>query len=291
MKKTTWHILATGLSFDEDEIYLSDYLKIVKLQNKLSVFDLAAAGSKGFREWAMLEPIAVSCNFEIVSTQNPKLQKGYDSLNRAWLLNTLLVLRRKLKINSLACSTYSWNNVAGISKTDKKLEEFEGNLLDFHTKFFTLPAIQEDRISTADIKWVKKYFEIANSLAAQDDNFRFGIETINSWRFAKDYRSSIAILWAAIESIIGVSSEITFKLSLSVSSLLIDRGELRKIKFNQIKKLYGLRSKVVHGSDLKSTEIEKAISESYLLLCDLINYMIEKNKVITKQDLEKAIFY
>lgn len=290
MKKESWYILGTGLEV-ETEINILPNLSLVPLHSKLSIFDLAAAGAKGFREWSMLEPISNQCGFEIISTSITEIGSGYDILNRGWLLNTLLVLRKKLKINSLACSSYSWSNIAGITKRENNLESFQGNLLDFHTKFFTLSDIEEESISRMDIEWLKKNFEIANALAANDDNFRFGLETINSWRFAKDYKSSIAILWAAIESILGVSSEITFKLSLTISALLSERGEPRKNKFLQIKKLYGLRSKVVHGSNLKSSEIEKALKESFLLLSDLLEYMIENNKILKKEDFEKAIFY
>lgn len=294
MEKDTWFILGNGIEMEAREIEFFPNLKIAYIESAISIFDLAAVGAVGFREWAMLEPISSSCRFEIISMENDFVL-GYDTLNRAWLLNTLLVLRKKINAKFIACSSYSWNEIAGFQKRavgkNLKLPPFKGSLLDFHMKSIQLPQIENSTINEDDVLWIKKYYEIANSLAAENNNFRFALETISSWRYSKDIKSAVAIIWAAIESVIGVSSEIVFRLSLNISSLLEERGEARIRKFNEIKKLYGLRSKVVHGSDLKPDQLGIAISTSILLLSDLVIYMIEKNKVIVESDFEKAIFY
>jgi hypothetical protein len=46
----------------------------------LSVFDLAAAGAVGFREWAMLEPLAAACTSGIESAADAATLPGYDAL-------------------------------------------------------------------------------------------------------------------------------------------------------------------------------------------------------------------
>ncbi len=293
-KNETWFVLGNGIEIDTQEINFLPSLKINKIKDSLSVFDLAAAGSKGFREWAMLEPISTSCQFEIVSG-DLEINTGYDTLNRAWLLNTLLVLRKKLKISSVACCSYSWNEIAGFqqrsSGNDLQLPPFKGNLLDFYTQIIQLPKIENRKVEGTDVEWIKNHFEIANSLASKYEKFRFALETINSWRYAKDIKSALAIIWAAIESILGVSSEIVFRISLNIASVLVAKGEERLNKFNQIRKLYDLRSKVVHGSELKPEQTAMAVEESFLLLSDLVVNMIEKNRILTKSDFEKAVFY
>ena len=294
MKKEDWYILGNGLDFGIPEIEFFPNLKIRKIENNLSVFDLAAAGAVGFREWAVLELISQFCNFEIVSL-DANVKNGYDTLNRAWLLNTLFILRKKLRVNSVACSSYSWNKIAGFQKKNVgnslKLESFTGNLLDYHVKMILLSNIESTTLENKDIEWIIKNYENANSLAAQNENFRFALETINSWRYAKDSKSAIAIIWAAIESLVGVSSEIVFRLSLYISSLLESRGEKRIERFNQIKKLYNLRSKVVHGAELTQNQINSAIEQSFLLLSELLDHVITTNKILTNADFEKAVFY
>jgi hypothetical protein len=280
--KGTYYILGNGITFEGNEIEILPYLKIRKV-NKLSVFDLAGLGAKGFKQWSLIEPFCyLKNNFEIVSSENES-SFGYDILNRAWLLNTLLVLRKKTNINSIALLNKSWNDL-------KKIDNVEANLCDYHVKMLKVETLNELNIDTGDIKWIRDYYENTNTLAFEYEKFRYALEVINSWRYCVDIKSGIAILWAAIESIVDVSIEISYRLSLSISSLLYERGDERIKKFKEIKKLYGLRSKVVHGSNLKDSEIEKTLIESFELLSELVVYMIEKNKMVKDDDFQTAIF-
>lgn len=142
----------------------------------------------------------------------------------------------------------------------------------------------------SDIDWIRKHFEIANLLAFKHEKFRYALEVLNSWRYCIDVKSAIAIIWAAIESIVNVKSEITYRISLGIASLLCNRGDERLNKFKEIKKLYVLRSKVVHGSNIKDNEVESALIGSFSLLSELIKYMIENEKLITESDFEEVIF-
>jgi hypothetical protein len=280
--KGTYYILGNGISFEENEIEILPYLKIRKV-NKLSVFELAGLGAKGFNQWSLIEPFCyLKNNFEIVSSENES-SFGYDILNRAWLLNTLLVLRKKTSINSIALLNQSWNEL-------KNVDDVKANLCDYHVKMLQVESLNELKVETEDVNWIKGFYENANTLAFENEKFRYALEVINSWRYCVDIKSAIAILWAAIESIVDVSIEISYRLSLSISSLLCERGNDRIKKFKEIKKLYGLRSKVVHGSNLKDSEIEKALVESFQLLSELIVYMIENNKMVKDDDFQTAIF-
>jgi len=278
----TWYILGNGIDFEKDEIEILPYLKLKKVK-KISVFELAGLGAKGFNEWSLIQPYCyLQNNFEIVSSEND-LEYGYDILNRAWLLNTLLVLRKKISINSIAFLNNSWNNL-------KDIEEVNANLCDYHVKMIRVDIVNDIKIMDSDIDWIRKHFEIANILAFKHEKFRYALEVLNSWRYCIDVKSAIAIIWAVIESIVNVSSEITYRLSLSIASLLCNRGDERLHKFKDIKKLYALRSKVVHGSNLKDNEVESALIGSFLLLSELIKYMIENEKLIMESDFEEAIF-
>jgi hypothetical protein len=280
--KGTYYILGNGITFEEDEIEILSYLKIRKV-SKLSVFELASLGAQGFKQWSLIEPFCyLKNNFEIISYENES-SFGYDILNRAWLLNTLLVLRKKTSINSIALLNQSWNKL-------KDINNVQANLCDYHVKMLKTESLNELNVENGDIEWIKKYYENANTLAFENEKFRYALEVINSWRYCVDVKSAIAILWAAIESIVNVSIEISYRLSLSISSLLYERGDERIQKFKEIKKLYTLRSKVVHGSNLKDSQIEKALVESFELLSELIVFMIEKNKLIKDIDFENAIF-
>lgn len=288
-EKDAWYILGNGLKLPDDEIEFFPYLKLKVIKEKPSIFDLAYLGSSGFKEWTMLEGFISNTSFEIVTIENDSIL-GYDTLNRAWLLNVLIILRKKLRINSISYSSFSWNNVAKIRNSNEKIRDLKIGLLDYHLKMLYLPNINEEEVNETDITWIKDNYEKVNLLANQNEKFKYSIEILNSWRFSTDVKSSIALIWSAIESIIGVSSEIVYRLSLNISSILEPRGESRIQKFREIKKLYGLRSKVVHGADLKEAEIILALEGSFLLLRDLIIYMIENDKTISETDFETAIF-
>lgn len=281
----TWHILGNGIHLQKKEVEFLPYLKVKKIEN-LSVFELASLGAKGFNQWALIEPFCYSSNlFEIVSLENNS-ELGYDVVNRAWLLNTLLVLRNHTQINSIALLNRSWNDIKDLDKNT----EIKANLCDYHVSMLQINTLQQPILNDMDVLWISKNFETVNHLAYKSEKFRYALEVINSWRYCVDVRSAIAIIWAAIESIVVVSSEITYRLSLSISSLLIERGDKRIGKFKEIKSLYNLRSKVVHGSNIKGSEVEDALIGSFNLLSELIVFMIEKNKVIEELDFTNAIF-
>ena len=200
---------------------------------------------------------------------------GYGTLNRAWLASTLLVLRGFTRHLCVACSSYSWNIVAGhqertshvfqqqlreegpdaaVYKSKRDLPRFQGNLLDFHLTLLTNKDARTDEVSLEDAGWIHQHFDVFNNLAAQSQPFRFALEAAIDWRFAKDARSAVARLWSGIEAIFGITSELVYRISLLSACLLAERGDTRKAKFEQVKKLYGLRSKVVHGEQLTDKE-------------------------------------
>ncbi|MHC2066839.1 HEPN domain-containing protein [Bremerella sp. T1] len=259
------------------------------------MFDLAAAGAVGFRNWALLEPVALACTCEIATSQFQSSRPGYDTLNRAWLASSLLVLRGFTKHLSLACSNYSWNQIAGHQRrtantANGKLPRFVGNVLDFHLNTVVNSDARTDPISPADIQWISSRFDTFNNMAANSDSFRFALESSFDWRFTKDGRSAIARLWSGIEAIFGISSELVYRISLLSASLLAPRGVQRREKFQEVRNLYGLRSKAVHGSKLSADKMAEAVNGSFRLLADLLMLTIERGHALTQADFDKAVF-
>ena len=84
-ESSNWYVLIAGLSPPQGEIHLASGLALRPLGVVPSVFDLAAAGAAGFRQWAALEPFASLCTCEIESSFDGAAPPGYDTLNRAWL--------------------------------------------------------------------------------------------------------------------------------------------------------------------------------------------------------------
>jgi hypothetical protein len=306
-----WYVLLAGLPRFETSAVLAPGLGLRPLESLLSVFDLAAAGAVGFRGWAALEQFAPACTAEIESAKDANITPGYDTLNRAWLTTGLLVLRGFTRLWGVACSGYSWNLIAGhqlrssgqfkkqaategidkaVFQPKHSLAPFRGNLLDYHLTCFFDAGCRNDAPNEVDAEWIRNRFDTFNRLASDNEAFRFALEAAIDWRFAKEPRSAVARLWGGIEALFGISSELVYRISLYSACLLAERGELRKRKFEEVKRLYGLRSKVVHGEKLAEEKISQAMSDSFHLLRDLLLIAVERGKPITAADVDDAIF-
>jgi hypothetical protein len=306
-----WYVLLVGLGNLETSFTAAPGLTLRPLGSPLNVFDLAAAGGVGFRGWAALEQCASACTVEIESAMDANVLPGYDTLNRAWLVTSLLVLRGFTAVWGVACSGYSWSLIAGRSGRNSgtfqkqaaeegfqkaiyeprdNLSPFRGNLLDFHLHCFIDSQCRKEPLSADDAKWVHAHFERFNKLAAESETFRFALSAAVDWRFAKEPRSAVARLWGGIEAMFGISSELVYRISLYSACLLAPRGDPRRAKFDEIKKLYGLRSKVVHGEKLPDEKIHEAMSKSFHLLRDLLLLSVEAGHSLNQEDIDNAVF-
>jgi hypothetical protein len=210
-----WYVLVMGLPRPKAPLTLAPGLTLVPLESPLSVFDLAAAGAVGFREWAMLEPVSRVCTSEIETAKDSDVTPGYDTLNRAWLASALLILRGFGRHLGIACSTYSWNLIAGhqkrsaqafqeqvvgegidaaIYRPKRDLPPFKGNILDFHARFLVDGDARTDSVSSDDAAWIAKHFETFNRLASKSEPFRLALEAAIDWRFAKEPRLAVGRL-------------------------------------------------------------------------------------------------
>lgn len=306
-----WYVLVMGLPRPETPLTLAPGLTLVPLELPLSVFDLAAAGGVGFREWAMLEPVSPLCTCEIEAAKDSDVAPWYDTLNRAWLASALLVLRGFSQHLGIACSSYSWSLITGHQKRSSRafqeqvvgegidaavyrpkrdLPPFKGNVLDFHARFLVDADARIDPVSSDDAAWTAAYFETFNRLASKSEPFRLALEAAIDWRFAKEPRLAVGRLWSGIEALFGVTSELVYRISILCASLLEERGKLRKARFQAVKKLYSLRSKAVHSEPLSQDQLVAAMNDSNRLLRELLLLTIERRHVLGTEDFDDALF-
>ena len=259
----------------------------------------------------MLEPMAGGCRCEIESAKDADLAPGYDTLNRAWLVTSLLVLGGFPRTLGIACSAYPWDLIAGhqertkdsfklqlseegpeaaVHRPRRALPRFQGGLLDYHLHL-CLPEHNQDAIlDEAIAEWCRNRFDQFNRLASESESFHFALQAAIDWRYTKDARTAVARLWSGIEAVFGISSELVYRISLLAASLLEPRGTARRQRFSQVKKLYGLRSKAVHGDKLTNEQLRQAVNESFFLIRDLLLLAIEKGHALTDSDFDTAVF-
>lgn len=308
---SNWYVVIAGMPPPQGPVQLAAGVTLAPLGSHLSVFDLASAGSVGFRQWAILEGIAATCSCEMESAMDAAILPGYDTLNRAWLASALLVLRGFSSHIAPACCSYSWNTIAGyraraapsfkaqlteegveaaVFSPKETLPPFRGQILDFHLEVLAHDARRSGAVTDDDASWIRSHFEIFNALAAQSESFRFALESAHDWRFSRDPRIAVARLWSGIEALFRVSSELVFRLSLLSSSLLEPRGEGRKRLFEHVKQLYDQRSKLVHGQSLSDDKTAFAMNGSFDLLRRLLLHQIEIGHPFGPEDFDNALF-
>lgn len=295
---TNWYVLLWGLRPPDDDLVLAPGVALRGLGGRLQVFDLAAAGAVGFREWAVLEPMANGCTCEIETAWDSELPPGFDTLNRAWLASTMLVVRGYATTMPVAASTYSWRRIRGHSVRrrtgrpghDEQLPRFNGRLLDFHMTILGAQELPPHPVLKEDADWVGQHFEVFNRLATENERFMLALQSAVDWRYTKDPRLGIARIWTGIEALIAVSSELVYRVSTICASILEPRGPTRRARYGATKKLYGFRSKAVHGAALKKTSIDAALLDSRDLLFSLITKAVERGNVWTEADFEQALF-
>lgn len=172
-----------------------------------------------------------------------------------------------------------------------KLPPFKGSLLDYHLQLLVPAECRKDQVTGLDALWIQEHFPAFNSLAAESESFRFALEAFVDCRFAKEARTAIARLWSGIEAMLGIDSELVYRISLVAASLLEARGDARKRRFEEIKKLYGLRSKAVHGDKLPEDKVSFALGGARDLLGELILWAISTGHELGPKDFDDAVFY
>jgi hypothetical protein len=304
-----WFVLIWNLDIEESLLKMGDGVYIRRLDNGISVFDLAAAGAAGFREWAMLEPFLPACLCEIESAEVAAIEPGYDTLNRAWLASAVLKLKGFSAHLPLACSSYSWDLIGGhqertrevfeaqlreegieaaVYSPDRALPAFKGQLLELHTKLLVAKNAKT-KLTKEDAEWINDNYGRFNYLAAESEAFRFALSAAANWQYASGSRMAIAQLWSGIEAVLGISSELVYRISLQVASVLEERGAARRDRFKQLKKLYAARSKAVHGEELSEDRLNEAMVQSSDILNRLLLINIERGRPLNSEDFEEAI--
>lgn len=139
-------------------------------------------------------------------------------------------------------------------------------------------------ITSDDTRWIGDNFSNARQLLA-DERFQSAIHCLASYRWHSMSRVQLAVLWAGIEGMFGVSSEVRFRASLYIARFLHPQEhERRRDEFESVKKLYNSRSAAVHGSKIKG-DITDAVTESQAILRQLVRKCAERNSLPVENEL------
>lgn len=216
------------------------------------------------KHFAMLQIPWVTCQLRIVG------KGAADVAQRAWnsLWDTLLL--SAIFGTPVNCGLQSTAELAHFTEKSRL------SVIDYRR----LTILQDDArtINEAEGMWLEAHFEKAQTLLSQH-GFQNAVHCLATYHWHSLPRAQLALLWAGIEGLFGVDSEIVFRVSLYTAKFLApDDGAIQRQIFTDVKRLYSVRSKAVHGGRLKD-DPSNSVSESVELLRQLIVTCIEGNRL------------
>jgi len=139
-------------------------------------------------------------------------------------------------------------------------------------------------LTSMDKDWITANFVKAQQLI-WDEAFMTAVHSMATYRWNPHPRVQLSILWAGIESIFKINSELNFRISLYISKFLSnkDADEGKEI-FREIKSLYKARSSAVHGDTIKG-DTSSLVMRSASILNRLIRKCVENNGLPDIEDL------
>jgi len=139
-------------------------------------------------------------------------------------------------------------------------------------------------ITDEESAWLEANFQNASELLAKE-RFMDAANALSSYRWHGQPRARLAILWAGIEGLFGIDSELAFRLSLYTARFLEPDDLLaRKKVFADTKRLYKQRSAAVHGAKIKG-DAGGSVRESVDLLQRLLRRCVERGELPDPESL------
>ena len=112
-----------------------------------------------------------------------------------------------------------------------------------------------------------------------DELFHKAAQALWSYKWVAHPASQMAILWSGIESLFGVQTELSFRLSYEMALFL----NLGQDGYKRIKKLYNGRSKAIHAREQVSPELLKASADllkELLIRCGELGELPNESKLL-----------
>jgi len=254
-----------------NEFCLRDNIFLVPHNGELNVDDVAKIVKSDVEFGvALLFAKSLSTSLKIVANNSKEL--AVSSWNALWDL----VLLSAVFHNEVICNFQSNHSVEQFNKTSML------HITNYHLRGFNSKTHD---LTHDDILWLEKHF--ANGIKLLEQNpFTVAVHSMATYKWHSLPRVQLAIIWAGIEALFAVSNEIAFRLSLNVSKFLSspDSADETHHLFKVVKKLYGIRSKAVHGDKIKAGE-SKAVCDSAELLHKLIIKIVEINSLPDEESL------
>lgn len=200
----------------------------------------------------------------------------------AWSFISAVRIRTSGDFLAPAVSNCSWATIASAPADSCQIRMIEDVPL---ARVFAKGAT----VSVDDLAWSHDRLAAFAELIGQE-KFRLAVDCLCTHQQEGSLRMTTASLWAGIEALIGVTSELSFRISALVATYLEDRGEKRMALYRRMKSLYQFRSKAVHGEAATDDALHSHVTEVRVILSRLLQKILEEGRVPIGKDWDEMLF-
>jgi hypothetical protein len=220
------------------------------------------------------------------------------------MLKYELVIPREVASNPQMALNLGWNAVAGLRLrsgveflvpvvADHSWATIEGaaegscwaQLLEDSPRARRVSTRKHGVLNRDDAEWVASNFIRLLELRGSE-RFHFALDCLSSSYSESNYRLMTASLWAGIEALVGINQELRFRLSALLASLIRTPGVERLALYQDVRKLYDMRSRAVHGAALSTELLRQHVLSTRQLLADCLIAIVELGRLPSASDLE-----
>jgi hypothetical protein len=276
----SWYFAIVGLESELDVLVLPPIAKIQRVIEPPGEVELASA-LKDRILFSTIGRYSHKIRYELV-IDRVAVSDNQGAFNIAWWIISALRIKTLAEILVPAVADYSWSTISAISDGRCYVQMFEDVP---KAKIFGPPV----KVSQVETDWIILNL-IKFSTLVEVPKFRLAVESLTENHFTNSERMVAATIWAGIEALFEIQIELSFRLAVVIASILESRGNSRKELYKRIKKLYGVRSKAVHGGSITGDKLKEHIIEARKLLSKLLCHFIEEGALPSEDEIDNYIF-
>ncbi|MCL2644948.1 MAG: HEPN domain-containing protein [Betaproteobacteria bacterium] len=244
-----YYVYLNGLAVDRI-IHLPDDIDLLPAKSSFSRESLLTLGKDKENQ-----DLAAILNFlpYVKSQIRAEGEKDVETFNRALhACHNIMLLGSLIGANVM-------DKILSDVPIEQLTEKSQLSFIDY--SFVGNPQDNPPLLKKEDISWIEKHYKAASFLLSKalppnigDESYYNAVHCLSSYHWHPASDVGLAILWSGIEGLFKAKSEIAFKLSLYIARFLAPESkEEQRLLFEQVKKLYNLRSEAVHGAAKSDT--------------------------------------
>jgi hypothetical protein len=136
-----------------------------------------------------------------------------------------------------------------------------------------------------DLSWATTHFAAFDALLG-NARFQSAVRAYGNAHYLFDDDAKIMLLWAGIEGLLDVDSELRRRIALHAAILLDGTPHEKSAYYARIKKGYDVRSRVVHGGGAKQHDLKQGYVLAGEVLLTLLRKCVELGRVPSAAELD-----